>query len=312
MAAENSKTRYHHFSRWDRPVTHPVKIGALDLDYLQKLFIHGPLSTAMLHQLVRSHAKAARTHERLRLLKGEPNLLIVQPEKQRVSHNANYAPLVYAISKKGIQALKDFGRITDDDYRWFCARPIRHYHHDAMAAYATASVEIGALEAGVRFIPWTEILSHPNCPQTTKDAKNPFQIDVGKSSIIPDALFGIETTSKFTFYALEADRHNEPILSHELKRTSYAGKLDLYREIMTRRLYREHFGISSLLVLTVTLSDLHMKNIMAHLKATSASGLHPFLFKALPELSMSRNNPPVSGHMLAMPWHRVGEPFSMT
>jgi hypothetical protein len=52
-----------------------------------------------------------------------------------------------------------------------------------------------------------------------------------------------------------------------------------------------------------------MKNIIAYLKVSAASGLNPFLFKALPELSAFKNNPPASGHMLENPWQRVGEPF---
>ena len=311
MTDDQSRQRYHHFSRWERPKTHAVRIGPLDLDYLHKLFIHGPLSTAMLHRLVRGHARNPRTTARLRLLKGEPNLLVDQPQQQRLGHNANYSPLVYAINKRGIQVLKNFGRISDDEYRWFRARPVKHYHHDVMAAYITASIELGTVEAGVRFIPWTEILSHAKCPQATKDAKNPFEMKVGKSATIPDALFGIETPTQFTFYALEADRRTEPIVTHELKRSSYGGKLSLYREIMSRRLYRDHFGISSLMVLTVTVSDLHMKNIMAHLKVAAPSGLQPFLFKSVPELNMFINTPPNTGHMFTIPWSRVGDPHSM-
>ncbi|MGI8567786.1 MAG: hypothetical protein ACR2KT_01195 [Methylocella sp.] len=66
-----------------------------------------------------------------------------------------------------------------------------------------------------------------------------------------------------------------------------------------------------MIVLTVTLSDLHMENIMAHLKRLSTtgnklSGTRPFLFKSVPSLNAYVNKPPATAHMLTTPWARVG------
>jgi hypothetical protein len=58
-------------------------------------------------------------------------------------------------------------------------------------------------------------------------------------------------------------------------------------------------------VLNATISQIHMANIMKHLKRISTK-TRPFLFKALPSMSKYENKPVISGHMLTTEWLRVG------
>jgi Zincin-like metallopeptidase len=59
--------KYHRHSRWEVAETHAIKIMPRDLEYLYRLFIHGPLSSAMLHNLVSPAVRRKETTERLKM-----------------------------------------------------------------------------------------------------------------------------------------------------------------------------------------------------------------------------------------------------
>jgi hypothetical protein len=188
-----------------------------------------------------------------------------------------------------------------------------------MAAYIMASLDLGCRQdPELRFISWLDIFSHEKCPSTTKAARNPFLIPYSLANtdhaVIPDGLCGIEHRERgINFYAVEADRNNEPIESSNLTRSSYARHLQGYRYVLRNDLYKAHYGLPNMQVLNVTVSDLHMLNIISHLKKAAAegarhlSGAHPFLFKSVPSLGRRINKPPVTDHVLTAPWRRVGE-----
>jgi hypothetical protein len=170
----------------------------------------------------------------------------------------------------------------------------------------------------LRFVSWLDIFKHEKCPAATKTARNPFLIpytlDKVDHTLIPDGLCGIEHRERgVSFYAMEADRNNEPIEASKLARSSYARHLVGYRFVLRNELYKTHYGIPNMQVLNITVSEMHMRNIMAHLKRTTAegarhlSGAHPFLFKAVPALGRRINKPPVSAHILTEGYRRVGE-----
>ena len=99
------KKKYHRFSRWEVGQTHPIKVTPRDLEYLYHLFIHGPLSSAMLHQLICPGVNHRQTSERLKLLRHKPNCLVEVPKQGRLSYNANYQHLTYKITNAGVQVL---------------------------------------------------------------------------------------------------------------------------------------------------------------------------------------------------------------
>jgi hypothetical protein len=270
-----TKNRYHHFTRWERGEAHPLRIMPRDLDYMYALFLHGPLPANMLHAIVAPGVKQQRTTDRLKLLERNPNALVDRPPQQRQTYNANYRHLTYAISRKGMQALRDFGRLAPAAIDWHrrIAANRKHYQHETMAAYLTGSIELGTRnDPSLRFIAWHEILARPKCPESTRGADNPFEIpytvDGKRQTLIPDALFGIEYVAReeYAFFALEADRHTEPIESNDLRRSSYVRKLHAYRQVIRDSLYQKHFAIPNMQILNVTVSDLHLGNIMTHLQ----------------------------------------------
>jgi hypothetical protein len=310
-------------SRWDaKAESRPIVVTARDLDFLFALFIHGPLSTAMLRALVAPNVSQWTVTERLKKLKRKPNRLIEQPWQQRAAINANYNHLVFALSPAGLDLLREHARITSEQAFWFSGMNANRktYEHDTMAAYLSASFELGCKQdENLRFVSWLEIFSDARCPEETRAEPNPLVIPylIGnvEHALIPDALCGIARcdTVVTTYYAIEADRNNEPIESSNIARSSYAKHLHGYRYVLRNDLYKRRYGVPNIQVLTLTVSETHMRNIMAHLKkitdnrAAGLSGAHPFLFKAVPALGRRINKPPVSGHVLTTPYLRVGD-----
>jgi len=308
---ETAKKKYHEFSRWEVGEAYPICIMPRDLEYLYRLFIHGPLSSSMLHQLVSPGVRPLQTTERLKIMRRKPNCLVEVPKQLRLSYNANYQHLTYKITSAGVQVLALKGCVsTEVADLWFrLQQNYRTFHHDALTAYITASIELGGRDAGITFFGWDYIFTHPKTPEATKQSDNPlrisYKLDGKEKALVPDALFVIETPDGKTCFALEADMHNEPIVTHELNRSSYGNKLAGYLAIFKDDLYRSHYGIPNMQVLNVTVSDIHMRNIMKHLKRISTK-TRPFLFKALPSMSKYENKPTISGHILTTEWQRVG------
>jgi hypothetical protein len=303
--------KYHRHSRWEVAETHAIKIMPRDLEYLYRLLIHGPLSSAMLHSLVSPAVWRKETTERLKIMRRKPNCLVEVPKQSREAHNANYQPLMYKITNTGVQVLLLKGRIPEEVAHIHLAlqQNYRTFRHDALAAYITASIELGGNENGIKFFGWDYIFTHPKTPQATKQSDNPlritYKIDGKERFLVPDALFAIETRDGKNCFALEADMHNEPIDPHELNRSSYGNKLAGYLAIFQSELYKAHSGIPNMQVLNATISQIHMTNIMKHLKRISTK-TRPFLFKAIPSMSKYENKPIISGHMLTTEWMRVG------
>jgi hypothetical protein len=317
-----TKTRYHKYSRWEKGTGHTVEINKTDLDYLMALFTHGDLSTAMLHQLVRPHSKQDNTTNRLRDLKRDPRDLIIQPKQQRAGYNANYKPLVYRLSLKGLDLLLARGRITREhvDLYMRLRQNYHHFHHDYVTSYLTASIEIGTrAQAETRFIPWHEILTSEKCPIDTQEALNPLHIiykphndKKRERAIVPDALLGVEIQGKKQYFVLETDCATEAIQSTSIDNSSILGKLHAYCEIYKEQMYKTHFGISNMRVLIVTTMHTHLvgmtKRIEALAKENKIAGTRPFLFQSVPYMAKEENKPIPTGHLFTVPYKRVRFP----
>jgi hypothetical protein len=301
------------FSRWDDGEAHAMKVTEPVLDILHNLFVHGPLSNAMLHALAAPHVAEKNTRNRTMLMKRKPNLLIEQPKQQRLAYNANYNSLTYRITNTGVQVLCDRSRITVEEAELFfkLRQNFRTYHHDALTAYITASIALGCREQTFLYLGWNYILTHARCPEAVRRSDNPlalrYQFGERTTVLIPDAIFAVKTQEGVNCFMLETDRHNEPIDAHELNRSSYAAKLNSYLIVLKEQLYEKHFGLPNLQVLNVTVSTIHMHNIMRRLD-TLTKRTRPFLFKAIPMMSRYENKPVISGHILNTPCQRIGHP----
>jgi protein involved in plasmid replication-relaxation len=321
MDAQPATSRYHSIGRWGRGYVRAIDLNARDLAYLRALFIFGVLANEMLHALVCPERDQRVTTDRMFLLKNPPNDYVVQPKGQENSKSANYRSLSYEISTKGVEALVDSGVIAFADFvlwRKLQAnyKPL-HFDHDFATGYILASIELGARQAGQRFISWLEILNRQKCPAATREAPNPFAIpyDSGPEQrhLIPDGLFGLEYPSGACFFALETDMATEQHRDNEMKNATIVRKLRAYRDVIRSETFKTRFGLPSPQILIVTPSAVRMQNMLAtvarlaDIEAKWPSGR--FLFKAVPELarraraSLSQTRP-----LLAEPWHRAHAP----
>jgi len=123
--------------------------------------------------------------------------------------------------------------------------------------------------------------------------------------LVPDGLFGIEyrTGDKkaYRFFALEADRGTMPVVRSNESQTSYLGKITAYSEIIAHKTHKTHWGLPNLLVLTVTVSESRLQEIVSRLEEKTG-GSAAFLFKAVDASGL----PTPMLQLLFEPWQRAG------
>ena len=170
--------------------------------------------------------------------------------------------------------------------------------------------ELGAREAGARFIPWADILRSKSMPEASKDAPKPWAIPVtyrGETYTVEadGEPFGIERVvdgKKRYFFCpgIEADLNTEGLESASFKRSSIVKKFTLYLQIKRQQLYRAHFGFPTMLVPFFTTIAEHLDNMKALLhKMTDGKGSRIILFgEPYPAFNTFRCPLPPSGHAL--------------
>lgn len=241
-----------------------------------------------------------------------------RPAQQYQYANALYLPAVYALNDRSAAVLRETGR---GESSAFVERGrmggYRHFSHALMIADIVASIELGVRQAPLRFISPFEIVNKGPC----RHLENPFRLGVSVShsgraqdvTVVPDALFGLEyrseSGSSYRFFALEADRNTMPVRRARLQKSSYLRKLLAYRELIAQGVHKRHFGIPNLLILNVTVSETHRRNIMQALHdVTGSKGSPVFLFKTMGALGDGLKAPLPTPHMLLEPWERQGYP----
>jgi hypothetical protein len=310
-------------SRWSRDpvlsasgapiVVHPTE---RDIEIFKLLGRFDYLPADGIHAFVGGSEKALRY--RLNLLSRKPNLYLSRPHQQRHSADANCRPLIYELDERGARMLRDRGLpCPTKTYR-------RNFAHELMVARITASIELGTREnPNVRLITWQEILASENTPKATREASDPAPIPVSYSlrgqfqrgEVVADGRpFGLERTidgrhSYLFFPGLEADCATEPLDASAIDRSSIAKKFAAYAAVAEQGIYRSHFGFPNFLVPFITTNITRMDSMMELLNRFAAGrGSEMFLFKTLPAFTSPEKPPAPSGHMLTVPWQRVGFP----
>jgi hypothetical protein len=228
---------------------------------------------------------------------------IDRPEKQWDSMDARSTPVVYELDEPARRALAERGHPEVNARTFLGPTAHRQFVHSRLICECLASIELATREhTNLRFIAWSEILSR--APASTRSSQIPFRVPFESSAVIPDGLFGLEYQTNsgkaYRFFALEVDRGTMPISRTDGTKTSYLAKLAGYREIMDRRLHKQHWGISSLFVLTVTTSP---ERPAGMLRAYGERGASPmFLFKAAEPKTLTAPKP----RLLSEPWERAG------
>jgi hypothetical protein len=255
---------------------------------------------------------------RLNLLSRKPNLYVNRPHQQRQAAGANYRRLVYELDERGSRVLRDRGLpFLPKAYQ-------RNFAHELMVCRITASLEIGVrADPSIRLITWQEILTSEKTPIETRRAERPTYIPISfvangenhKTEVCADGTpFGFESTragkrTYLFFPGIEADCGTEPITTSDFERTSITKKISAYLAIAEQGIYRSHFGFPNFFVPFVTTTRARMESMMALLdRLTGGRGAKMFLFKTFPSFTSFEKPLPATGHMLTLPWKRVGYP----
>ena len=310
-------------SRWSRdPVIAPSGAAIAvcpterDVEIFRLLDRFRYLPSDYIHAFVGGSEKALS--HRLNLLSRKPNLYLSRPQQQRQCADANYRRLIYQLDERGSRFLRERG---------FPAS-IRGYHrnfpHELLVAQITASIELGVREStNIRLITWGEIAARESTTLSTRRSERPNAIPVSYSLrgehrseyVVADARpFGLERVidsrrSYLFFPGIEADCGTEPIDARDADRSSIAKKFAAYMAIAHRGIHRSHFGFPNFFVPFVTNGAARMDSMMQALdRLTNGQGSKIILFKHVPGFASSEKPLPAGGHMLSLPWRRVGFP----
>ena len=289
-----------------------LEITPRDVEIFKLLERYRYLSSTYIHAFV-GGASETRLKERLGNLFHQG--YIDRPEQQWQMANCRYRPAIYEAGKLGRQMLRQ--KCIDAVESLTLLGKVAHHQfaHSVMICETMASIEIGVRDnPHLRLISWQEILA--KAPERTRRSDRPFQIPLPISSsvggiqefrvpcIVPDGVFGLEyrlaERKAYRFFALEIDRGTMPVARSDQNRTSYMGKLALYRQMASAASYKTHLGLPNLLVLTITIGELRLLEMLKRVAQTSDASI--CLFKAIDDKHLRSPQPEV----LCTPWLRGG------
>ena len=291
-----------------------VVLQTRDYQCFAALERHGPLPSTYLYAFSKEAARNFKGfQQRLTDLYNEDNTphqaaYLDRPEQQYASINARYQPMSYELTDDAEEALRDHG-IAEQ-----CFEPTNGpYLHRFMSACLTASIELSVKAAGFRYISQGEIFTHAKCPKDVLKRDHPLALPCRDGVIIPDQIFGIDYGSKYRFFALEADRKTERVVSQKASAKAYAKKLESYRDVLREQSYRDVWGIPSLSIMTVTTSEPHMHTMMKALEdLAEPREAARFLFKTQSQFGKYWTVPPLLSGLFTDPWQRVGTPLNIS
>lgn len=251
------------------PTGKRIKPQPRDLLWFEKLAEHGPLPSSFLLVFAKDiHVSEKRAKERLTDLFNEDctphkGAYLTRPVQQFRTLDARYNQLVYDLSPASIAALKKSGSTI---------RPARSgpWHHSLMVSCITASIELACNERDdINYIAQSKILARAEeSLRWPTEISDPVSGATYEKDLLPDAVFGLEYLTpqgkRYRFYALEADRANEPLRSAEIHRKSFLRHLLQYEDYIEGDGYQEHLNLTApMMVLNVTTSEERMRRMLA-------------------------------------------------
>ena len=291
-----------------QPTGKKIVLTNRDFAYFAPLERHGPLPSNYLFAFTKHIARNYKYHQqRLTELYNEDNtphrgFYLERPEQQFASINARYQPMAYALTEAGSLALRQ-----NAIPRQMWEPPNGPYLHRFMTACSSASIELACLTLGLKYLSQADIFAHPKCPIDPRDTDHPLALPCGDGVIIPDQLFAIDYGGKFRFFVLECDRKTETIVSTKAIAKSFANKLRRYQYVLEHQTYREVWGIPTLTVMIVTVSEPHMRTMIDQLGkyAKDDKIANRFIFKSKPEFGKYWTVPNIMNALVTDPWERV-------
>ncbi len=310
LATDTLKRRLRHAK--PQPIKQSLQLAERDVLIFEKLREHGPLPSNYLYEFTK-HLRGHRPAFQRRLTnlyngtKDCPAFLI-RPPQQWASYNARYQPVIYDLGPRAERVLSEYGRFPS-------VERTDPFLHRLMGACVTSSIQLACDRRELRYISPSEIFGHPSCPDATRQSHNPLALPLGGNrTLIPDGLFGIEypgAKPSYRFFAVEIDRNTESIERRSFDQNAYGRKLESYIHLLKQNAQKTHWGLPTLMVLTVTTNATHLANMLDYLRRLNEPRLSDrFLFRARPEFGVNWRVPNVMHDLLTEPWQRTdGIPF---
>jgi len=248
-----------------------LELTTRDIEIFKLLARYRYLPSSFIHAFVGGRSET-RLKERLGDLFHEG--YIDRPDQQWEFANALSRHTIYESDSGAARTLREVG-ITVGDRRTFLSETAhRQLLHSLMICQVLASLDLGVRgDSRLRFIAWPEILGR--APQATRSSGAPFRLPVPSGGyLVPDGLFGIEYGASdkktYRFFALEADRGTMPVTRSNGSQTSYLRKITAYRDIIAHQIHKTHWGLPNLLMLTVTIGETRVQEIVSRLEERAA------------------------------------------
>lgn len=298
----------HHVSTGRRILLTPC-----DLYWFEKINWHGPLATKTLLAYARQFGLKNEKHlrERLTALSHEDDTpydgpLLSRPPEQYPTLPGGYVRrshhLVYALNSRSEQALKDRGLLHSYRHQGW-------WDHQLMGACVSSSIELGALAAGVEYLP-----QHRAIGDRSLGAGVTFRYQ-GKEhthTLIPDGLFALRyQDSSRRYFLREEDRATEDGRSRTFAKKSMLRSILQYRQFIGGGQCRDHYGIDAgLLVLITTTTEARKRMILNIINdVTEGHGNNYLLVQVIPEVADRTFHAPAPiGRLFDGSWARANQP----
>jgi|TARA_R110002049_G_scaffold269919_2_gene446834 hypothetical protein len=284
-----------------------------DLLWFTKIHEHGPLPSSFLLAFTKdSHKSEKRAKERLTDLFNEANTphggpYLSRPPQQFRTIDSRYNQLVYDLAPAALKALA----VQQGDKVVKPPRP-GPWVHSLMVSCITTSIELACLERDdLSYIAQSRILVRARAelryPIRIADPATGLEYD---KHLIPDAIFGLEyhgdVGSRFRFFAVEADRATEPVISTSFNRKSFDRHLRQYHAYIERRLYQQHLRLTApMLVLNVSSGPKRINSMLEHAQRHYPKGCNYQLFQIWKDFGPVFTPPKPNLSLLLEEWQRT-------
>ena len=250
-----------------------LKLTARDIEILKLVYRNRFLSSEYIIALLGHNRKSILRRLYLLFHAG----YLDRPKAQIVACENNSA-MVYALGNRGAEVLAgEYGDAAIAKVNWTEKNKNSKgmfLEHTLMVAEILTVIQLACRKVrGLEYISAEEIIGNRLMPPS--DPANPLSWKVEKNeknrfalSVIPDGAFGLRITDENTgrqqayYYFLEADRATMPVFRHSLMRSSIYKKLVGYTASREGKLFSQNFGFKKVFVLTVTLSDERIQNMI--------------------------------------------------
>lgn len=301
----------------------------LTKDILEQYLKYGYLQSNFLYKLM--EGKAGKTY----IVRKQYDMykkygLLFRPREQVNCENSHYAFKIHALTDRGKELAKELGvnspivanitRRDPDEARGEYKETdveTKNFWHAMGIINTLASIEIGTIQHGIRFISEGEIRQRFQEKHGRDiDFDVPFDTVYNGERITGnrkrDFLFGLTYEDGLSSFFLGENERDNPVDNPDLSRdgSSWLGKDIAYRDIIKKKAYQDHLGVPNLKILVTTKTESKSQHQMELSKRNGEASY--FLFKEIPDQKSTGKSPIPFPEILTNLWRRAGyEPIAL-